>query len=457
MRKIYIILFVTFLCLTINKTNAQVFTSGFETWTTTAPIKPTDWWGAKTNYSVADSTPQYTSSVHGGSFAIRIRNKTTSSKRLTTQDLSITAGTTYTITFWVRGHGLIRTGLYTGGSGTAAYIYNPTYVTVNSTTWTQQTQTVASDTNSAAAEFILAVKSTVADLEDIQVDDVNITSGVTQTVSIHDIQYATAAPYASSYAGQVVITGGIVTAVYNKGLFVQGGYGPWSGLYVYDSAHIAAAGIARGDSITITGTVSEYLTYTELGSLSGVTKVSSGNILHPAYPVTLVNATTESLEGVLVKLTNMPCVNASGSASYGEWVVYNGTDSTKTGGLLYKYTTAVVGTHYDITGAVYLAYGGVMRVEPRDANDVSISSGITENTQNNISIYPNPANAILNIANIEGVDQIKIANLLGQTISTISVSGNSVALNVNNLKSGIYFVSLLKDNSVIVTRKFIKQ
>ncbi len=439
-----------------NKAKAQIFTSSFDSWTTSAPIKPTDWFGVKTSF-IADSATQYTSAPHTPTYAIRLVSRTASHRRLTTQPLTITAGSTYTITFWVKGHGSIRTGLFNGGSNSAtAYAYN-SYLPINSTTWAQQTQTIASDTNSSTAEFIISVKSSFADKEDIQVDDVNITAGTTQTVSIHDIQYSTTSPYVSPYATQVVITGGIVTAKYNRGMFIQSGYGPWNGLYVYDSAHIASASIARGDSVTITGTVSEYLTYTELGSISGVTKVSSGNILHPAYPVTLVNASTESLEGVLVSMTNMPCVNASGSAAYGEFILYNGTDSTKTGGLLYKYTTAAVGTHYDVTGVVYLAYGGVMRIEPRDVNDVSISSGIKENEQNNVSMYPNPATSVLNIANIEGIQQIRISNLLGETIENVSVSGNAAAINVSKFNSGIYFISLINDNSVSATRKFIKQ
>lgn len=241
-------------------------------------------------------------------------------------------------------------------------------------------------------------------------------------------------------------------------MFIQGGYGPWSGLYVYDSAHIAAAGITMGDSVTITGTISEYYTYTELSSVTNVIKVSSGNTVHPAYPVTAVNRTTESLEGILVQAINMNCILATGSALYGEFILSNGIpDSVQTGGLLYKYTTATAGTHYDVTGVVYNAYGNVMRVEPRDANDVSISTGITENKLNNFSLYPNPATSQLNISNMEDVDQIRLANLMGETVSTYAVSGPSATIGISNLPKGIYFVSLLKDNSVMVTRKLIKQ
>ena len=456
MKKIITLSIICVLLLSFNVGKAQVFTSGFETWSTATPPKPTDWWGSKTNFSKADSTAQYTASVHGGTYAIKLQSRTASSKRLTTQATSVTAATSYTITFWLRGHGSIRTGLYRGGgTSSTSYIYNPSYITVNSLKWTQQTQTIASDTSSATAQFILAVKSTFADSSDVQVDDVNITAASTPTVTIHDIQYSASAPYASAYNGQTVITGGIVTARYNKGFFIQDGFGPWHGVYVYDSAHAASAGIARGDSVTLAGTVSEYYTYTEIGTVTNITKVSSGNTLHAAYPTTVANLTTEDLEGVLVTLTNLPCVDTVGTAKYGEWAVLNGTDTTRTGGLLYKYTTATIAANYDITGVVYESYN-VVRVEPRDINDVSLITGVNEIAHNNVSICPNPVSNILSVNNMEGVNTIKISNLLGETIENIKVSGVNTTINVSRLSTGIYFISLFNEKGIIETKKFAK-
>jgi len=456
MKKIITLVITGSLMMSFHVGRAQVFSSGFETWTTTAPIKPTDWVGVKTSFA-ADSIMQYTSNPHGGTYACKLKNRsTTTHKRLTTQALFVTSGTAYTITFWVKGHGSIRTGIYDGCSTDYGFHYN-SYIAINSSTWAQQSQTIAADTTSSAAEFILSVKSTFADLDDIQVDDVDITEGSISTVPIHDIQYATTAPYVSPLNGQPVITGGIVTARNNKGFFMQDAIGPWNGIYVYDSAHAATAGIAWGDSITISGTVNEYLTYTELGNITAITVISHGNTLHPAYSVTKANSTTEELEGVLVILTNMPCVEASGSAAYGEWTVYNGTDSTKMGGLLYKYTTAAVGTNYDITGVVYLAYGGVVRVEPRDANDVAVSNGINEFKQNSISIYPNPVSSNLFLNNIEGTQMIRISNILGETLDNIKVNNSNAAVNVSNLSDGIYFVTLIDKNGMTFTKKFSKE
>jgi hypothetical protein len=408
--------------------------------------------GTKTATSGLTIT-KVTTNVHGGVNACGLTNTATTHKRFTTVGTSVTSGTAYVVSFWVRGTaGQCRTGMFTGKAnlGYGYLTYNP-YISVTST-WTQVTQTLVPDTTTNVAEFIIDAGAS----SDFVIDDVTVTSGTVQTVSIHDIQYATAAPYASPLSGQPVITGGIVSAKYNKGLFLQDASGPWNGIYVYDSAHIAAAGIVPGDSIIISGTVSEYLTYTELGGISNVTKVSSGNTIHPAYAVTKANSTTEELEGVLVSLSDMPCVDASGAALYGEWVVYNG-DSTKTGGLLYKYTSAVVGSHYDITGVVYLAYGGVVRVEPRDVSDVSIHNGISEFNKTSVNIYPNPVSSNLYLNNIDGIEMIRISNILGETVNTVKVNSNSTELNVSNLSNGIYFVTLIDKSGVVLTKKFSKE
>jgi hypothetical protein len=444
-----ILLFALMFVFAALVSNAQITNGGFESWTA---ANPDGWGGTKTATSGLTIT-KVTTNVHGGVNACGLTNTVTAHKRFTTIGASVTNGTAYIVSFWVRGTtGQVRTGMFSGKANTGfGYVPYNSYVAVTST-WTQVTQTLVPDTTTNVAEFIIDAGPSA----DFVIDDVSVTTGTIPTVSIHDIQYATAAPYISAYNGQVVKIGGIVSAKYNKGLFLQDASGPWNGIYVYDSAHIAAAGIVAGDSITITGNVSEYNTYTELGAISNVTKVSSGNTVHAAYDVTKANSTTEELEGVLVTLTNMPCVDATGSALYGEWIVYNG-DTTKTGGLLYKYTTAAVGTNYNITGVVYLAFGGVVRVEPRDINDIAITTGTTNYDKSSVSIYPNPASSNLYLNNIDGIEMIRISNILGETVNTVNVNSNSTELNVSNLSNGIYFVNLIDKSGVVLTKKFSKE
>ncbi len=456
MKKIYLFVIIAFMGMMINKSSAQSFTSGFESWTSVAPITPTDWFGSKTNFS-ADSIAKYTTSVHGGTYAIQLKSGTTSHKRLTTQGTPIVAGKTYQISFWVRGHGEIRTGCYkgAGSSGSTYYSYN-TYVLVDTLGWKHCTQSITVDTTSAVAQFILSVKSTKADKDHIQVDDVNIDtiSSTPTNVTIHDIQYTTASPADSPYANMTVTTSGMVTGKYQYGYFLQDGTGPWNGIYVLDSVN--SGSINLGDVVSLKGLVYEYYNLTELKNITNFSVNSTGGTLPTPYDVTSATVKSENVEGVLVKITNADCLDDN--AGYGMWTV-NTTgilaDTCKIHNLLYQYPTPTIGTNYDITGPVYYSYSEY-RIEPRDANDVQIHSGISEVNEQSFGIYPNPVSDVINISNIDGIDQLSISNILGETVASYKVNGANTKINASKLQGGVYFISFIKDNNIAGTRKFVK-
>lgn len=88
-------------------------------------------------------------------------------------------------------------------------------------------------------------------------------------------------------------------------------------------------------------------------------------------------------------------------------------------------------------------------------NNVSLKAATVSNA------YPNPA---VSVASIEyklpaGVRNasIKVNNLLGNIIREIALSNaeGKVTIDVANLSNGVYFYSLIIDNSAVSTRKFI--
>lgn len=93
------------------------------------------------------------------------------------------------------------------------------------------------------------------------------------------------------------------------------------------------------------------------------------------------------------------------------------------------------------TGLLYIKADAVIT----DVDDQNI-------IQNKFSIFPNPAKEILNIRfdtdmvteqsrSIEAIT-ISIANLLGEIVLSETAKSNNLALRTNNLKSGVYFVTL---------------
>lgn len=152
-----------------------------------------------------------------------------------------------------------------------------------------------------------------------------------QVLSCYDVQYTADPDGNSPYMDQSVTVGGIVTAVKaNSNLYIgnsQGG--PWSGLYIYDRN--VSNVVSVGDSIVVTGTVSEYkqgdywaYALTELVSVSSYTIVSSNNPVPAATPVTTAqvafnSVASEQWEGVLVRLTDVQIKTAPDS--YGQFKV----------------------------------------------------------------------------------------------------------------------------------------
>ncbi|MFH0864655.1 MAG: T9SS type A sorting domain-containing protein [Bacteroidota bacterium] len=547
MKKIITLSIISILTLFFfaGKAQVTVFSNNLETWVGNVPVGMV---GAKTNLIAASINP-YTVSAHSPTTAVKLENTTTSIKRFTTQSLTVTNGTTYTITYWVRGHGDIKLGLYDG-----SYIYNSTYTSINSSSWTQMTGTVTASADTSTAEFIFGIKNTVADIDHLQIDDIVITrpgvanptisiytptdgatlysadvpvafdvsefvvgnlgtgsdghinytidggaaqsqftilpinltglsAGVHQVIlqlvdttdvaltpnksdtvnftidltlpnpqPIHNIQLTAASPANSPYMNMVVTTSGIVTAVAPAGYFIQDGTGMWNGIYIYDDLHTPAI----GDSITLTGTVKEYYGYTEFASITGFTVHSSGNTLPAPITVTGPNINDtiagEPYEGVLVKIFNAECTKLPNN--YGEWTVFD-TDSAFVDDLMYHFTP-VLSTHYDVTGIIYLTYGTDF-IEPRDAADVVIGTGLSEISSNSINIYPNPVSDIIYINNADGFKLAKITNLLGRDILQIPVNSANISADISNLPNGIYFVSLINKNGIQSTKKFVKE
>lgn len=267
--------------------------------------------------------------------------------------------------------------------------------------------------------------------------------------TIYQIQYTTLPTGDSPLMDSIVTTSGVVTASYASGYFIQDGTDPWNGLYVFDNTHTPVL----GDSITVVGTVSEYYNYTELKTIASLITNASGKPVPASIPLTTATVKSEQYEGMLVNLNNAKCTQNSAA---GWWKVLQATDTCEIGKLMYPFPTAVVGTYYDVTGCVNYTFNQ-FTVEPRDVNDIQVHVGISETAAQAFSIYPNPVSANLNISNIEGIDQVTISNILGETIMTQKVNGNTSSLNVAKLQSGIYFVTFIKDNSIAGTRKFIKQ
>lgn len=72
-----------------------------------------------------------------------------------------------------------------------------------------------------------------------------------------------------------------------------------------------------------------------------------------------------------------------------------------------------------------------------------------------ISMYPNPAKDLVSINAFDTIDSVSVINVLGQIVLTKVVNSNNFSLDISELKSGQYFLSL-ESNDAKVVKKLIK-
>jgi endonuclease I len=182
-----------------------------------------------------------------------------------------------------------------------------------------------------------------------------------ETVTIAQIQGMGAS---SPYAGQPVVTHGVVAGILGNFAVLQDGSGAWSGLWVG-----GAGAMSMADSVVVQGTVTEtfglgfdgttVLAYpVTLGSTPGAT-------VPTATPLATTAASAEAYEGVTIQITGAACTDADlGDA----WEADDGSGPVLVGELAHD-PFAVLGTVYDVTG-IAMQSDLQYRLQPRSGADV---------------------------------------------------------------------------------------
>lgn len=92
--------------------------------------------------------------------------------------------------------------------------------------------------------------------------------------------------------------------------------------------------------------------------------------------------------------------------------------------------------------------------EGNDATNVGFISNDSEITKNELTIYPNPVEDVLQLKTSKGSEiTYRIINSLGQTVHT---GKTSKVINVDNLQPGMYFIEVMEDHYKMMKR-FIKK
>ena len=94
-------------------------------------------------------------------------------------------------------------------------------------------------------------------------------------------------------------------------------------------------------------------------------------------------------------------------------------------------------------------------------DNISFSNGLTTslgstNSDNSIRCYPNPMNNTLNVSSSNEINQVIVRNMLGQTIKTITVNQLEKSIDLSDVSTGNFFVTVKLANGQLSTQKVVK-
>ena len=142
--------------------------------------------------------------------------------------------------------------------------------------------------------------------------------------------------------------------------------------------------------------------------------------------------------------------DTSGIFNFGLWAGNRNTDST-------LYWAIAQKDGYDNDTIYFWIKRNAQTNIPN--NSLCVSKNTTAiNTNDELSVYPNPAGEYLNIVTKQtNVGAIEILDLLGRINLLQNITTTHTTVDIKNLKSGFYFIRLRDANGNISTKKFMKE
>jgi hypothetical protein len=87
-------------------------------------------------------------------------------------------------------------------------------------------------------------------------------------------------------------------------------------------------------------------------------------------------------------------------------------------------------------------------------DSTTLGTNDVEFANNSISLYPNPANDVLNISSSKSITKIEVFDMQGRNVAS---NNNASNVNVAALGKGAYIVIVVQENGSVVAKQFIKE
>lgn len=198
-------------------------------------------------------------------------------------------------------------------------------------------------------------------------------------------------------------------------------------------------------------------------NISGATSNTYSPVVSGNYAVSISNGTncsTASLsKTITVNLT--PTVNISTTSTL--LCVGQSATITATGATNYTWSTSAntntisvsptITTVYTVTATGSNTCSTIQTITQNVSACTGINEGLVIN--NEISIYPNPANDELIIETTSGVSTVTFINSTGQVVLTFKNYNSHTPVNISSLAKGLYFVAIEENGSKVLKKLIV--
>ncbi|MBK9539788.1 MAG: T9SS type A sorting domain-containing protein [Flavobacteriales bacterium] len=96
-------------------------------------------------------------------------------------------------------------------------------------------------------------------------------------------------------------------------------------------------------------------------------------------------------------------------------------------------------------------------IQPRDANDITLITGVEENILSGTSVFPKPAQDVLNVVLPLGGVRYQPQDATGRIVREGSFSGMRAQLELSGVRDGMYTLLLMTSDAKRVERVSVQR
>ncbi|MCD4791715.1 MAG: T9SS type A sorting domain-containing protein [Bacteroidales bacterium] len=233
-----------------------------------------------------------------------------------------------------------------------------------------------------------------------------------------------------------------------------------------DECSITATAPTTSDNCagTITGTTSDALTYSTQGThvITWNFDDGNGNSINVTQNVVIDDVTNPTISCIENKIISLSKGETTYTVSGTEFDPVSTDDNCNVASVINDFNelSTLDGAIFPV-GTTKIVW--TVKDDAENTNTCTFKVTVNEYTdienlrQNGISIYPNPTNGIINIeTGNNNIQNIKISDITGKTLIKKSDIQQNEAIDLSEIESGIYIISIQTDKEIFTT-KIIKK